>query len=165
MLFMRDIRPDLRDRIAQLDSEYAKLQARMVQIEESKTRLVALLSEEDALWEKVQPPLFPGGSPPSDGNRITLPTESIPHLSNLLLEILKVGNHGKEALASEVARRGYPFGNRSSLRAVHFALVGLQRQQKVAEKDGEYYLLEANNWTGKNESSDHQSAQRLAPQQ
>ncbi len=152
---MRDIRPDLRDRLAQVAKERATLQARIAQLDQSETTLNALLTEEDALWEKVQPTLFRVvrreliERPSQNGNAETADREGEPHLSNLLLEILKAsGACSKQELADEAKKREYPFGEKSVLRSTHFALVGLMRKAKIrALPNGKFRLTEANEKT------------------
>lgn len=132
---MRDIRKDLRERLESVRTKREVMQRSLSNLTAQEDVLTKLLAEEDAMWERVNPPLFenveekPVGSP----------------LSQVLLDTLK----GKSApatlseLKEAAVQRGVPFGGKRPGRVIHFAMLGMA-QHKLVERmeDGKWMLVE-----------------------
>ena len=74
-----------------------------------------LIEEEDAMWEKISPPLFEGTDKQSGSV-----------LSQVLLDTLKSksGTASLEELKEAAVLRGIPFGDKQPGRVIHFAVLG-----------------------------------------
>lgn len=116
---MRDIREDLQDRLNAVETEYARLQKRISDLEGQKQMLSALLQEERRRWSDST------GEEPSNGHR---PLE----LSDLIRDIMSDGTSwlGK-GIASIAMQRGYQFGKSKPARVVHSTLIGMQHRLEV----------------------------------
>ncbi len=93
-----------------------------------------LIEEEDAMWEKISPPLFERSE--AQGSV----------LSQVLLDTLKSkgGVAWLGELKESAVERGVPFGDKQPGRVIHFAMLGMAQHNLVArESDGRWRLVEA----------------------
>src|ERR1700722_288191 len=129
---MRDIRQDLRERRDSVRAKKASLMAGVDRLTAQEQTLDRLIEEEDAMWEKISPPLF---ERPEQGSV----------LSQVLLETLKA-NSGAASLAElkeSAVQRGVPFGGKQPGRVIHFAMLGMAQHNLVMrEQDGKWRLVE-----------------------
>jgi len=133
---MRDIRDDLKERIASISKEREELQARLQTVASQESALMSLLAEENARWNGLEPKLF---DPPSSRNG-----HKLKPLGRLLLELLTDGaTWTTDRLARAAIDRKFPFGEKSANRAVHFGCVGLKKNQLV-EQTRSGWIIKAN---------------------
>ncbi len=121
---MRDIRADLKDRLAELVKERAEVESRRENIAARESQLKALIREEDERWAGVQERLFP------EGTRDKGEAEH-PVLSAFLIDQLRSGPRSKDDLVKAATEANFPFGAKSPRRSIHFALVGLENKKLV----------------------------------
>lgn len=130
---MRDIRQDLRERRDSVRTKKAAMLAAAERLAVQEQTLDKLIEEEDAMWEKISPPLF----------ERTEPQGSV--LSTVLLETLKSkgGVAWLGELKESAVERGVPFGDKQPGRVIHFAMLGMAQHHLVArEADGRWKLVE-----------------------
>lgn len=138
---MRDIRSDLKERLDAVASERQKAQEQLASLESQEAHIKALLAAENARWHSVEPGLFAAATSKSNGRTGDTKHSAIAKvgrtpLSSLILECLVDGKpHSTKEIAEKVAERGFPFGDKNPVRAVHFALVGM-KQNKAIESVG-----------------------------
>jgi hypothetical protein len=130
---MRDIRSDLRERRDSVRTKKAVHLAAVERLTVQEQTLDKLIEEEDAMWEKISPPLF----------ERTEQQSSV--LSRVLLETLK--SRGGVAWLGELKEsameRGVPFGDKQPGRVIHFAMLGMAQHKLVERKeDGRWMLVE-----------------------
>jgi hypothetical protein len=92
-----------------------------------------LIEDEDAMWEKFNPPLFEKSEPQGTV------------LSKVLLETLKSkgGAAWLDELKVSAVERGVPFGEKQPGRVIHFAMLGMAQHNLVArEENGRWKLVE-----------------------
>ncbi len=127
---MRDIRPDLKERLEALAAEREELKFELALLDQKEIRIKALLSEEEARWEKVQPALFHNGhapQPETDGDRV-----GHTPLARFLVRALSDDKpHDLKELVLLAIQESFDFGVKNSGRSIHFALVGLQQSGYV----------------------------------
>lgn len=129
---MRDIRPDLRERKQAIRNERAQLAARGLVLDAEETALDALMQVEDERWKGLSAPQVEG--PPREDEPIVDLSRS--PLGDLVMDVLADGRpRSMHDLAQIAKNRGYPFGEKSPGRVVHFALVSLSKANRI-EKVG-----------------------------
>lgn len=132
---MRDIRDDLKERIASVSKEREDLQARLEAVANQEVALKSLLAEENARWNGLEPKLF-------DVPNSTLNGHKLKPLGRLLLELLTDGNTWTtDRLARATVDRKFPFGEKKSInRAVHFGCVGLKKKRLIEQNRGGWLI-------------------------
>lgn len=132
---MRDIRQDLRERLAAIRARREALERTMSTLAAQEESYSKLLEEEESMWEQVNPPLFAGAEERAQGSP----------LSQVLLDTLKSksGTASLEELKEAAVRRGVPFGGKRPGRVIHFAMLGMQQHKLVDRRtDGNWILVE-----------------------
>jgi hypothetical protein len=130
---MRDIRQDLRERRESVKAKKLAMMAGVERLAIQEQTLDKLIEEEDAMWEKISPPLFERSEPQGSV------------LSKVLLETLKSkgGIAWLGELKESAVERGVPFGDKQPGRVIHFAMLGMAQHKLVArEGDGRWRLVE-----------------------
>lgn len=118
---MRDIRPDLRERLAMIASERARL-------DKMEAGIKALLQQEDQQHQVFLP--FNGAE--SDA---AIADESGTPLTRAIRTALTKRSLSVEELKAAVKSVGYDFGERSPGRVLHWGLVGMGTAvEKVGDK-------------------------------
>jgi hypothetical protein len=132
---MRDIRPDLNERLGELKSEIVALRATLASKERHFSSTQELLARENEYWQSAnqdQKTLFDSPAAPA--------TNGHSHANNngTLMEFIeKALTPGMGLTAKEIGQlaveRGFDFGHKSPSRAVHFRLLNLQKAGKAAQ--------------------------------
>ena len=142
---MRDIRSDLKERLKYVDTELQAVESKAQSLHALRQTLQTMLAAETDQWNGVagnQTPLAKG-----NGNAIHAKAEPRgTTLSAILRDELADHKqlHLKE-LAKAAVDRGYPFGDKSPGRVVHFALVGMQTGKLVEQVGKGVWRLQAPN--------------------
>jgi hypothetical protein len=126
---LRDIRQDLRERLASIKAARESMQDNLRQLTEQQATLEKLLEAEEALWQPVTPSLFPECE---DGT-----------LRQVLIDTLKAkdGAASLEELKDAATERGVPFGRKQPGRVIHFAMLGMAQNRLVERTaDGRWEL-------------------------
>lgn len=119
---MRDIRRDLRERLAEIVSERESLAGRLKHLDDLEATLKTLFQQEELRWKAQQPPLtgLEGVIEPKAAGQSPL--------GRFLLETL---SNGKEwhlvDLVTLANNRGLIAEGKSPRRVIHFSLVGLKQ--------------------------------------
>jgi hypothetical protein len=132
---MRDIRQDLRERRDSVRAKKVTLLATVDRLTAQEQTLDKLIEEEDAMWERVNPPLFQGTEDKPQGTP----------LSQVLLDTLRAkgGVAWLGELKESAVERGVPFGEKHPGRVIHFAMLGMAQHNLVArEENGRWKLIE-----------------------
>jgi hypothetical protein len=133
---VRDIRPDLQERIDEIDREMARLEASVVLLRSARQRYRDMLNEENARWQTVS---GNGGSTPN-GSSINAQGDPRPQedpkgrtpLARLVLEVLSDGEvHTERDVMEQAVARKYPFGEKNPLNVVHFAMIGMGQNKTI----------------------------------
>lgn len=136
---MKDIRPELRERIQQIQSKRDIARRQLDELDAIEQSLQTVLNSENELWKSLAPdtPLFQ--YPQNTDEKVN---ESNGTLPGLLLEFMRDGNSWSiEDFKAELQKRGYPFGEKAPGRVINFALVGLLRPGTVRkQEDGRWQL-------------------------
>jgi hypothetical protein len=112
--FMRDIRPDLKERLLRIASRRITLQAELDELSLQESRWKALLEDENALWE--QQAAF--GSVIEGGD---------PDLATGIHRILSDDKaHDLDEFKEQLKDAPYMPKDKNHGRVIHFALVGMQ---------------------------------------
>jgi hypothetical protein len=137
---MKDIRQDLKERLADIEQERARLQARLAELTHIESGLKSLLEDEDKRWKPTPEmlPLFP--RPQVDGNgKYTSP------LSRSIVDSLKFGPRSLKELKETARLDGIDFGDKNAGRSIHFALVGMAQNNLVERlENGKWRLAHEN---------------------
>jgi hypothetical protein len=140
---MRDIRPDLRERLQSVLNKRQTYQRALDALSVEENLLTKLLQAEDAMFDTST--LF-------DAVEDAKPTELSPPqpaspLSEVLLDTLKTksGPVTIEELKQSAAQRGVPFGGKRPGRVIHFVMLGMAQHNLVEKKDGGWMLVQAVN--------------------
>jgi hypothetical protein len=120
---MNDIRPDLRERIEDIDKLRTKLQRRLVELQEQEERLSALLKLEEERWEAEQAILSGFVSEPDDGQGHG--KYDSPLAQFVLATLREQGECSLSDLKFLARKNGISFGRKNPGRALHFLLVGM----------------------------------------
>jgi len=123
---MRDIRPDLEERLAALGARRQAAERQLAEIDQQEAALRALLTEEIARWERVQPSLS-FAERRTDGVLRESNKGSTP-LAQFLVTVL--GDHKAHPLGELVdlaAKAQLDFGAKNPGRSIHFALTGMAK--------------------------------------
>jgi hypothetical protein len=128
----------LKERIASVSKEREELQARLDAVENQERALTALLIEENARWNGLEPKL------PFDGPMSKFTNgHSLKPLGQLLLELLMDRTEWTtEKLARAAVDRKFPFGTKSPNRSVHFGCVGLKNNKLIDQTKGGWMVKE-----------------------
>jgi len=119
---MRDIRDDLKERIASIAKEREEMEARLDAVAKQESALKSLLAEENARWNGLEPRLFDTPGPNLKNGHKLKP------LSRMLFEMLNDGTDWTtDRLARAAIDRKFPFGIKSPNRSCHFGCVGLKK--------------------------------------
>ena len=122
---MRDIRSDLKDRINGAERDIKELKRALDEAYGRHKSYSFLLDQEERLWSGS--PSLSEASIPGNGKD----SEDSP-LTRLLMGALTDGNawHASQ-LIEYLHESKYPFGDKSPARVVHFALVGLNKAERI----------------------------------
>jgi hypothetical protein len=132
---MRDIRPDLRERLQSVRDKRESLQRALDNLSVQEQMYTKLLAGEDAMFEVPPSTLFDGDEAKPQGSP----------LSQVLLEALKSkpGPATLQELKDSAARQGISFGAKQPGRVIHFAMLGMAQHNLVTrEGDGRWKLAE-----------------------
>ena len=136
---MQDIRPELRERIKQVQDKREALQRELAELETIEQGLQTVLNSENELWKRLAPApsLFQQSS--GNGDEPGIDSSTLPAL---LLEYLRDGKEWSlEDFKIELHSRDYPFGEKAPGRAINFALVGLLNHKEVVKlNDGRWRI-------------------------
>jgi hypothetical protein len=137
---MRDIRPDLQERLQSILNKRQSLQRRLDALAVEETLLTSLLRAEDAAYPPCS--LFDALEEPE----LTQPGPIQPDapLSEVLLSTLKEksGMASLDELKESASKRGFSFGAKQPGRVIHFALIGMSQHKLVEKKDGRWTLVQ-----------------------
>ena len=131
---MRDIRQDLKERLASVFAKRTSLMKELNEVDEQASMIKALLEAEDSMWREINPPLFEGANE----------KPSSP-LSQVLLDCLRTraGAASLDELKDAAVQRGIPFGGKQPGRVIHFAMLGMAQHDLVERtSDGRWELKE-----------------------
>jgi len=114
---MRDIRQDLRDRIAALDAQIDPLRKQVATLENKREAMASLLESEESEWKAhVAPVNGHSGAHPA------------PLIQDVIKDLLADGDvWSGSAIAAVAVKKGCDFKGRNPNRSTHFTLVGLSR--------------------------------------
>jgi hypothetical protein len=129
---VRDIRPDLKDRLADIKARREEMQSELRRLADQEAAVERLLLAEESKWRHTTPSLFDSEPQPQQMT-----------LSQLLLDSLKSRNEAASLgeLKEEAVRSGVPFGRKKPGRAIHFAMLGMAQHNLVERtKDGKWSL-------------------------
>ncbi len=129
---MRDIRKDLKDRLADIKARRNEMQAELRRLADQEAAVERLLLAEESKWRHTTPSLFESEPQPQQMT-----------LSQLLLDTLKSknGTASLDELKEEARQSGVPFGRKQPGRAIHFAMLGMAQHNLVERtKDGKWSL-------------------------
>lgn len=144
---MRDIRPDLNDRLASIQAEKRSLQSKIDEFGKFEAYLNVLIAEENRRWQAVDQATKPDGQ---TGDRTQIDWSRVPKVKVGDLEpfsqfvfglVDELGPSDTTRLAQVAVDRGYPFGTKNPRRSIHFALVGLSHQNLVEKHEGKWRRL------------------------
>ncbi len=131
---MRDIRSDLRERLAAIGVDRSDLRTKLAALDATENGLKILLREEEERFAKQSPTLFPEPEPTNGSG-----------LRELVLKALQTKNRpvDLDEIKNEIARTAYDFGDKKPGRAIHFALIGLGQTGTVNRlTDGRWVIKE-----------------------
>ncbi len=130
---MQDIRQELTERLRQLREQREGVQQQLDELESLEQGLLKVLNSENAIWDKLAPPLFRDTSAPKNGSG---------NLGGAILELLRDGqSRTMDQLKSELRERGYMFGDKAPGRVINFCLVGLQNRGAARKlEDGSWEI-------------------------
>jgi hypothetical protein len=134
---MRDIRPDLRERLKSVLIKRQSHQKALDNLAAEEQLLTKMLQSEDAMFE-VPSTLF-------DAAEDVGPAQPTAPLSEVLIETLKAhsGSASLDELKEGAAQRRVPFGGKQPGRVIHFAMLGMAQHRLVDRKDdGRWFLVE-----------------------
>ena len=146
---MRDIRPDLRERLEGVTAERRLLREKMAELERREMSVKALLQEEEERWGTVQPAFNANGFAQPSATVKPRP-KWVPQtpISALLLKVLLDGRpHSLNEMVEAAQQAGIDFGKKNPGRSLHFALAGLSYNKRVerikeGNHEGEWRLVE-----------------------
>jgi len=128
---VRDIRPDLKERLEALAAEREEHKRALARVDEREAVVKGLLAEEEERWEKVQPALFENGDSGNHRREAQLVVGRTP-LARFLVGAL---GDGRPHRLAEIVRLAtdthFDFGTKNPGRSIHFALIGLQENDFV----------------------------------
>lgn len=130
---MRDIRDDLRERVAVLEKEQKELEKRLEAVQAQREALRSLLEDEEARWRQFQSS-GPQEAPSHFGNGHPV---GLNPLAGLVYNLLSDGDVWLPSqLTSAAIRRDFPFGQKSPGRVVHAACLSLLREGLAEQAEG-----------------------------
>ena len=122
---MRDIRADLKERLADIDRETEELNARLSQLQQHRDAVLVMLSAEESVWNQL-------ATQSVDTDNQTATTSTTVSLRSVLLDVIADGaERSLEQIANLLVLKGFPFGGKSPKRAAHFTLLGMLRGDLV----------------------------------
>ena len=127
---MKNITTDLEERLEEVADERSRLQRQLDALADRETTLKSLLETEANRWGQQHrlPEEFQGNGHGS-------------LYGNFVLQALKQGERDLESLKRLALDMQLEFGNKSPGRAIHFALVGLQRRGLIDRTDDDNWIL------------------------
>lgn len=135
---MRDIRPDLQERLSSVEKELAGFQEKLRSLESQRDTLRSLLAAENERWESVTSHKEASGN----GQATQQDLIGMTALSSILREHLADHKrHHLNELSEAAVKRGYPFGEKKPGRVVHFALLGMKSGNAVEQLGEGYWRL------------------------
>jgi hypothetical protein len=114
---LRDIRPDLRDRLRVATAQRDHMRSTIATLESAVALLEQMLAQEDQRYAAAS------------GSAKAKPTDSLP---DFILETLRAGHRTKDSLRLAAQEAGYEIDGRS----VHASLVNLIKRGQAVEKGG-----------------------------
>jgi hypothetical protein len=134
---MRDIRPDLRERLGSIEQERARIKAtvqgQLEELDQQEVGVKALLQQEERRFAS------------NNGNGIHHAADGgTTPLSRLILAYLRNSNGPvsmDDIKASALANK-FDFGEKAPGRVIHWGLVGMQQGGIVEKKGGKWHLKE-----------------------
>lgn len=137
---MRDIRPDLKERLENIAKQRQQLQESLVQLKEQEDRISDLLKVEDSRFEAERESFLPLFEP--DPETVGHNGKYGSPVARFVFDFL---HENKEAslqmLKRGAAREGIPFGRKNPGRALHFLLVGMAQNGLVEKMDSGQWKL------------------------
>lgn len=136
---MRDIRPDLRERVEELDSEIRMLTTRLDALRQTRAGYLELLDAEELRWLNT---VTPSLSSRNNGRAGAVLVRTEPKrgersvLSRLIFEALADGKpHSEQEVILRAFQEQYDFAGRSAQPVVHFAMNGLGANRQLVRVD------------------------------
>ena len=124
---MRDIRPDLRERLAEIAARKRSLTEQLEALTANEKAVQALLRSEEDRWTASQPSLFGNGGRPASSRR-RQPTR----LADFLRGTMADGAVWRLDQIKEAAKSQHiDFGKKDPGRVLHFALVALKNSKQA----------------------------------
>lgn len=154
---MRDIRPDLQERVDEIDAELARLDHRSESLRQIRGYYAGLIESEGLRWSKLAV-----SAPRSNNGHVPTPTptearrdrERTP-LARFIIESLADHQpHSEKEVAELAVARGFPFGAKNPLKVVHFAMMGMGQGNKLEKLDKTVWRLPATPEATAEEDSD-----------
>jgi hypothetical protein len=130
---MRDIRPDLEERLKEARAEVERLQSELREAQNLEESLASLFEHEEQKWANLHRRV---NSSAEEQAQARAEHNGKTPLAKFVLSGLEDGEiHTSEDLAEQAVRRSFPFGDKSARRSIHFALVGMA-QNGIVESLG-----------------------------
>ena len=136
---MRDIRPDIKERLDAVEKMRERLLLRLVELDAQETTLREFLTAENARWHSREPTLF--GPPRHIEGKV--PKEAASPVTHFLTQTMGDGAAWSlERLKDHASNQGVLFGDESPGRSLHGGLLGLKKRGIVEMLDkGVWRLL------------------------
>ena len=146
---VKDIRPDLRERLDSITKEIAVLRAKVTQNENEESLLKILLQREDARFGKLEASL--PIMPPSNGAHVVQSSTGGTPLARLIVNTMR--NANKVTTLADLKKAaeavGYDFGAKAPGRVLHWALVAMSENGSIVRKGDGWNLKEMAIETGR----------------
>jgi hypothetical protein len=110
------------------------LRRQIVELDHKESSIKALLAEEEARWEKMQPALFENGNGAVQVLDVGAGETRVGQTPLAKFLVRSLADHRPHSLADLVAQAEqahFDFGIKNPGRSIHFALIGLQRNRYV----------------------------------
>ena len=133
---MRDIRPDLQERLVAIDKDRAALQAKLTELDHMETGIKALMRREGSLFVAAATAATPNGI--GSHSEADAGTGLAPFLLQYLRQARKPTPLGD--IRDKAIEAGLEFGDKKPGRVIHWALVGMAQHGSV-EKIGENWQI------------------------
>lgn len=136
---MRDIRPELRERLKDIEEDRESMKAQLKLLEERERKVCALIEDEDQRWSDMGPSFLSSGQQDEEG----LPKGSV-GLGDIILGALSDGRAwAMDEFKTVAIVKGWPVNRNAAGRSLNMALQGLQARGMVEKFDtGEWRLVE-----------------------
>lgn len=129
---MNDIRPDLKERLEDIDRQRSAMQKRLIELQEQQESIAALLKIEEERWAALNQLDMPFVENPEDRQNGKYDSPVARFVLNALREH---GDCGLPALKRLANREGIPFGRKNPGRVLHFLLTGMSQHGIVERTD------------------------------